>query len=115
MHAILCTAREHQPERGWSETASRRAPATSAGTRLSSSGWRSPRGAQAQDHHLGRRAPAAGPRARREAQQGSLLALIHRSAWKENSANFALTEFSEVAPALVTPSYLSSLYNVRWD
>jgi hypothetical protein len=35
--------------------------------------------------------------------------------WKWNSANFALTEFYEVAPALVTPSYLSSLYNVRWD
>ena len=25
-----------------------------------------------------------------------LLTLIHRSTWKENSANFALTEFSEV-------------------
>ena len=25
-----------------------------------------------------------------------LLALIHRSAWKGNSANFAFTEFSEV-------------------
>ena len=31
------------------------------------------------------------------------------------SANFACTEFLDVAPALVTPSYLSSLYNVRWD
>ena len=25
-----------------------------------------------------------------------LLALIHRSAWKKNSANFAVTEFGEV-------------------
>jgi hypothetical protein len=25
-----------------------------------------------------------------------LLALIHRSAWKERYANFALTEFSEI-------------------
>ena len=30
------------------------------------------------------------------------LALIHPSAWKWNSANFAFTEFSEVAPALLT-------------
>src|SRR5215211_7510576 len=30
------------------------------------------------------------------------LALIHSSAWKGNSANFAVTEFSEVAPALLT-------------
>jgi hypothetical protein len=29
--------------------------------------------------------------------------------------NFVMTQFSEVAPALVTPSYLSSLYNLRWD
>jgi hypothetical protein len=29
--------------------------------------------------------------------------------------NFAQTEFSELAPALVIPSYLGSLYNVRWD
>jgi hypothetical protein len=27
---------------------------------------------------------------------------IHPNAWKGNSAKFALTEFSEVAPALVT-------------
>jgi hypothetical protein len=29
---------------------------------------------------------------------------IHPSAWKVNSANFALTEFSEVRYALATPS-----------
>ena len=30
------------------------------------------------------------------------LDLIHRSAWKGNSANFAFHDFSEVAPALLT-------------
>jgi hypothetical protein len=32
------------------------------------------------------------------------LALIHRSAWNRNSANFAFTEFSEVRNSLATPS-----------
>jgi hypothetical protein len=31
----------------------------------------------------------------------SLLVPIHRSGWKENSANFALTEFSEVRASSV--------------
>src|SRR5215210_4362898 len=37
--------------------------------------------------------------------------LIHRSAWKRRSANFALTAFSEVAQDLVTPLILTLLRN----
>jgi hypothetical protein len=33
---------------------------------------------------------------------------------RQTKANFAQKAFSEVAPALVTPSYLRTLYNVQW-
>ena len=43
-----------------------------------------------------------------------LLALIHRSAWKGNSANFAPTAFYEVGlPALIREAFMAEILTAR--